>query len=276
MPVTVQCKVCGKSQQIIPARVATFKYCSRECAGKGHSELMRGENNPGWQGGHRSFNCQQCGKLYEWNGVTPYSSFKVRKFCSKECADLGGFRFRGESHWNYKQDARRRSRSCKQHSWSNAVISRDKATCQHCGATGVQLHAHHVKPYSTHPELRNDVANGITLCYACHWAVHTAQNDNGVNSGNISAGDAGDNPEPSPNGNIREGVTTRGRPYRRWEGHCDWCGCFISKPLSDVTGKEYHFCSYKCSGSHRAKYSGAFGLPKAVMPPRAPHAKAKI
>ncbi len=262
MPVSVQCKSCGKTQEVIPARAKTYQFCSRACAGKAHSEKMRGENNPGWQGGRRSFNCQQCGKLCEWNGVTPYSLFKVRKFCSKPCADIGGFRFKGESHWNYKPDARRRSRSSKHHAWANAVISRDSATCQHCGITGVELHAHHLKSFSTHPELRSEVPNGITLCHACHWAVHTAQNDNGVNSGNISAGDAGDNPEPSLNGNIREGVTTRGRAYRRWEGRCDWCGCFLSKRLSDAKGKKLHFCSYSCSGKHRAKHGGAFGFPR--------------
>lgn len=262
MPVSVQCKVCGKTQQVIPARAKTYKCCSRACAGKAHSEKLQGSANPKWREGPRVRICQHCGKEVKWNGVTPYSTFKTQKFCSKKCADVGGFRYRGAEHWKFKPDARRRSRGQKHHAWANAVISRDNATCRECGASGIELHAHHIKPFSTHPELREEVSNGITLCHACHWAAHTAQNDNGVNSGNISAGHAGDNPEPSLNGNIREGVTTRGRAYRRWEGRCDWCDSFISKRLSDAKGKKLHFCSHKCSGSHRAKYGGAFGRPR--------------
>ncbi|WP_416360620.1 HNH endonuclease [Burkholderia gladioli] len=50
---------------------------------------------------------------------------------------------------------------------------RDRFTCQHCGdARGGNLHAHHILPFATHPELRVDVSNGITLCKPCHKAVH--------------------------------------------------------------------------------------------------------
>jgi hypothetical protein len=92
------------------------------------------------------------------------------------------------------------------------------------------------------------VANGVTLCYRCHWAVHTAPNENSVNSGNTLTGNAEGNPEPSPCGNVREGVTTRGRAYRRWVGTCDWCSKPISKRLSDTTGRKRLYCSKLCSG----------------------------
>lgn len=262
MPVSVQCQNCGKSQQVIPARAETFKFCSVKCRSEWRSKHFRGEGNPRWQAGSRERVCQHCGVVVRWNGITPYSTFSKQKFCAKKCADLGGLRHQGAEHWNYKPDSRRKNRGQKHHAWANAVISRDKAICQHCGATGVELHAHHVESFSTSPALRYEVSNGITLCHSCHWAVHTAQNDNGVNSGNISAGHAGDNPEPSLSGNIREGVTTRGRAYRRWEGRCNWCDAFLSKRLSDATGKKFHFCSHSCSGKHRAKYGGAFGRPR--------------
>ena len=61
--------------------------------------------------------------------------------------------------------------------WRYDVYVRDGFACRHCGdARGGNLHAHHVKPFATHPELRLDVANGITLCEPCHKAVH-AQRD---------------------------------------------------------------------------------------------------
>ena len=250
--VLLTCKQCNKQYSVVPARVETSKYCSYSCFGEWRKENFKGPNNPAWQEGPREKNCAYCEVLFQWNGVTPYSTFKKMKFCSKPCADKGGFRFRGEAHSRFNPNANRK-RGGKHHAWANAVISRDNATCMKCGAIGVELHAHHIKDYKNHPELRYELSNGATVCHSCHWAIHTAQNDNGVNSGDILAGDAEDNPEPSPDGNIREGVTTRGRAYRRWEGHCDWCGVFLSKRLSDAKGKKFHFCGYKCSGSHRAK-----------------------
>ena len=54
--------------------------------------------------------------------------------------------------------------------WSAQVKGRD-GKCRNCG-TVEDLHAHHIKPKATHPELILDVANGITLCYRCHKREH--------------------------------------------------------------------------------------------------------
>lgn len=62
--------------------------------------------------------------------------------------------------------------------WHRAVFERDDYTCQGCGdrsAKGhrVRLHADHILPFSTHPDLRLDVANGRTLCEECHRRTPT-------------------------------------------------------------------------------------------------------
>lgn len=57
--------------------------------------------------------------------------------------------------------------------WRNAVFSRDDWTCQHCKVRGGVLHADHIKPYATHPDLRLDVDNGRTLCPPCHRKTDT-------------------------------------------------------------------------------------------------------
>lgn len=58
--------------------------------------------------------------------------------------------------------------------WRYDVMSRDGWMCVHCGDdTGGNLQAHHRKQWATHPELRFDVNNGITLCVHCHWLAHT-------------------------------------------------------------------------------------------------------
>ena len=54
--------------------------------------------------------------------------------------------------------------------WASLVKDRDKK-CTECGSV-YDLHAHHIKQYKSHPELRNDVNNGITLCGNCHRKWH--------------------------------------------------------------------------------------------------------
>lgn len=62
--------------------------------------------------------------------------------------------------------------------WRDAVFDRDFYKCQNCGAKcgngeNVYLHAHHINPFASHPELRLEVSNGITLCKSCHYKVHS-------------------------------------------------------------------------------------------------------
>lgn len=204
-----------------------------------------GKDHPTWKGGERSKICKECGKVFEI-GNRPITSFKNRKFCSKACADKGGFRYSGKDHPNYREDARRKNRGGSHHKWVNAIVSRDKATCQHCGATGVELHAHHIKSYKDFPDLRFDVDNGITLCFKCHWNLHAALNEKTVNSVDPRPDNAEGNTEPSLRGNVLEGVTTRGRASRRWVGQCSWCNAVISKRLSDTKGKAALFCNGSC------------------------------
>lgn len=144
-----------------------------------------------------------------------------------------------------------RNRGTAHYKWVDAILSRDLETCQHCGIKGVEMHAHHIKSYKHHPELRYDFSNGITLCFSCHWKVH-AKPANPVNSVKTLTGGAEGNTEPSGVRNYAEGVTDRGRAYRRWNGHCEWCAKFISKRLSDTTGKKHLFCSRECATRHLA------------------------
>jgi hypothetical protein len=206
-----------------------------------------GEHHNRWLGGNRDpKECLQCGGKFTPRPTESITAFWKRKFCCKACADKGGLRYTGKEHPNYREEARRKNRGGSHHKWVNAVISRDKATCQKCGSANVELHAHHIKSYKDFPELRFDVSNGITYCFKCHWEVHTALTAKAVKSGNIQPGKAEDNPEPSLQGNLLEGVTTRGRAYRRWVGECGWCKTPISKRLSDTKGKAALFCNGSC------------------------------
>lgn len=69
--------------------------------------------------------------------------------------------------------------------WKTAVFERADFKCEKCGiqqghiceccGTRVLLHAHHIKPFADHSELRYDVSNGIALCPKCHRKEHFKQ-----------------------------------------------------------------------------------------------------
>jgi len=236
-------------------------------SGKRRNRLYAtGSDHARWLGGNReSKRCQLCDAEFFPGPTQSIKTFWKQKFCSKNCADKGGLRHRGEANILYRPEARRRNRGGPHRKWVNAVLTRDGSACRHCGAKDIELHAHHVKSFRDHPELRFDVDNGLTLCHRCHWDVHTAQNENAVNSVEPRTGNAEGNTEPSERGNLLEGVTTRGRAFRRWIGKCEWCKIDISKAVSDTKGKKALFCSGSCRSKWIRKKVGPIKKPKAVI-----------
>jgi len=64
--------------------------------------------------------------------------------------------------------------------WRKDVKERDNYMCQVCECRD-NLHVHHIKPKSSFPGLRHDLANGITLCRSCHLEEHRRmKNNNGI------------------------------------------------------------------------------------------------
>jgi len=69
--------------------------------------------------------------------------------------------------------ANKMARQCPEYiEWRKQVFALDNYTCVWCGQHGMRLHAHHVRPFATHPQLRFEVANGVTLCEECHGIAH--------------------------------------------------------------------------------------------------------
>lgn len=56
--------------------------------------------------------------------------------------------------------------------WRIKILKRDSYKCQRCGQVSKDLHVHHIQPFSLFPDLRLDIANGITLCKWCHKNIH--------------------------------------------------------------------------------------------------------
>jgi len=84
-------------------------------------------------------------------------------------------KYQGESNPNWRgglvnPNARLRS-SYESKKWALAVRERDGHKCVECGETE-RLHSHHVKSWKSHPELRFEVSNGLTLCSMCHQKAH--------------------------------------------------------------------------------------------------------
>ena len=230
-----RCIVCSKECRVVPARLATAKFCSYACRGKWRTQNWTGPNHPQYQPGPRELICANCGKGFSQRRTEAISEFRKRKFCSMDCAKHGQKRLYGEAHPFYKVDSRRKNRRGKHGAWAREVISRDHATCQGCHAQNVEMHAHHIRPFAQHPELRWDVTNGQTLCYRCHWDHHTKDGE----------GPAGRIEESRVSS---EGVTKEGRAFRRWVGQCTECEVFISRRFSDVKDKTAIFCSLACRG----------------------------
>ena len=81
----------------------------------------------------------------------------------------------GPAHHNWVSDRaalapRTRDRTTASLVWARAVKKRDGNRCAFCtiGECAGRLEAHHIRSFRLYPELRYDVANGISLCQAHH------------------------------------------------------------------------------------------------------------
>ena len=101
-----------------------------------------------------------------WKGMRASEETRLKQRLAK----LG--KFSGERSGTWKggitpiNKAIRTSDDYKQ--WRRSIFIRDEFTCQKCGVKHVYIVAHHIKPFSLYPELRFELANGLTLCNDCH------------------------------------------------------------------------------------------------------------
>lgn len=86
-------------------------------------------------------------------------------------------KIRGENHHNWKGgksgERRKEMGRIEYVEWRRQIFRRDDYTCQNCKKRGVELHADHIKPWATYPELRYDINNGRALCVPCHRKTDT-------------------------------------------------------------------------------------------------------
>lgn len=154
------------------------KYCSLSCSSLGN------QNAKGHSHRHSAYTKALMSKSKKGNkhalgkgrpGGIPHTA-EWRRMMSE--------RFKGDNGPSYI-DGKGRERAGKRNQlrqtveyklWREEVFSRDDYTCQICGIRAVELHADHVKPWSSHLDLRYEVANGRTLCALCHRKTDTYGN----------------------------------------------------------------------------------------------------
>lgn len=97
----------------------------------------------------------------------------VRKGAIKSCGCLRVEQLRNDALSDDDRAENKYQRvTPEQRFWRKKVFVRDKYTCRCCSSKGIKLAAHHLNSFSTHPNLRTEVENGVTLCSKCHRHFH--------------------------------------------------------------------------------------------------------
>lgn len=146
------CEVCNQLYTCVGYRARTSRYCSKTCWSNRRKPILK--------------QCPQCGSTFD-------APTKTKIYCSHACKTKHMVGVNAAAYKDGKSAERQRGRdSTELTEWRKAVYIRDKATCQQCGYRGKNIHAHHIKSYAMHPDLRFDVSNGITVCVPCHEKIH--------------------------------------------------------------------------------------------------------
>lgn len=107
-----------------------------------------------------------------WKGKKrTYKNPEERK---KKISEALKGKFIKEKHWNWKIDRSLLKKENRRNDpsyidWRNRVWSRDNFKCRisNTDCNG-RIEAHHILGWSSYPELRYNINNGITLCHAHH------------------------------------------------------------------------------------------------------------
>lgn len=178
--VSVDCANCGDTFRTDEYRLERSEnlFCSTNCHDEWRAENVSGEDAGGWDGGKVTFECDWCGEESEcWP-----SRLSNGNFCSDECL----FKWRqeqmlednplrgvtGEDHPAWKGGTDQSWR--RQPKWRRTALKvyrRDNYTCQNCGESDTEIHAHHIVPVHSNGD-KYDMGNLIALCSECHYEEH--------------------------------------------------------------------------------------------------------
>lgn len=154
------------------------KYCSRVCLNNSKlgNKNRLGISFPAWNKGKKELQVawnKGNGEYARKLGFGKWMTGKKQAVGTRLKKSLAAKKAIAEGRHNFYIDGRTPENNMVRHSieyrlWREAVFARDNFTCQECKVRGGELHAHHIKPFATHPELRMAIDNGQTLCILCH------------------------------------------------------------------------------------------------------------
>lgn len=177
--IILECCMCGTKIWCADKDITKRKICSIDCLKKWMKKNQSGKNNPIWN----SFpvNCAYCGKE---KYVAEYRLKEYNKFfCNTTCMgkwqsanragensplyikDRSKIKMKERDDWDARPEHKR---------WKYLIHKRDGKRCNFCGTKVSNPCLHHIVPFSVSKEKRDDVDNGVTLCFDCHTMVHTA------------------------------------------------------------------------------------------------------
>lgn len=151
-----ECPTCGKPFTVHKSQIERKqgRYCSTSCARSGSPTRKRTRV---------LVTCHVCGVSFEKYPSEIKKNVGDLHFCSSECWYQHNQR---ENHYGWEGGQHERMNP-KGVEWRKSVLGRDRYYCRLCHSQE-NLEVHHIHRFATHPELRWEVSNGITLCHSCH------------------------------------------------------------------------------------------------------------
>ena len=147
---------------------------------KGHnkgiprSEEIRNKISESLKGGHLSEKTKNKISIAQKGNINRFKKGNTFGF-KKGHKVIGGF-LKEDKNINYKGGItpvnEKIRKSFEYKDWRKEIFKRDNYTCKKCEQVGKILRAHHIYNFSTNPELRLVISNGLTLCDECHTEFH--------------------------------------------------------------------------------------------------------
>jgi 5-methylcytosine-specific restriction endonuclease McrA len=162
-----RCSQCGKPKRLHSkhCRSCDEKLRSERAKALGYGKWMSGRSLPRSQVEKARVRSKRTKEVVENTGAVQIQHLmrkhsNRRHFLKHPRSKDPEARDKHNGDWRYKE-------------WRTAVLQRDDYVCQICGKRGGALHAHHVKKWAAFPDLRYDIANGLTVCEdPCHKSLH--------------------------------------------------------------------------------------------------------
>jgi len=188
-PPNMTCLMCPARYYVLPYRLAKGlgRYCGFSCRSKGRvvsddtrakMRVAQGARGPRSQETKARMSAAQTviAATRDHSSLATHGYQPGRIVSDAERRDRGerlreALRVKAGGIFKYETDDAFQRKLPEYKQWRTAVFERDNYTCNGCRVVGGYLEAHHVLPWSTFPDRRFDVSNGITVCLDCHELI---------------------------------------------------------------------------------------------------------